>query len=127
VQTLAILWIQPLARSAKPGGPSNLASGAVTGRAALGERAGEGDARVGRGTRAEPFVKAPLCADCIGSYGSERVGDGLNVVSASSSRVYRGGSFDLPAAYARSTHRDAIGLAVRADYLGLRPARLPSA
>ena len=72
-------------------------------------------------------MKAPLCADCIGSYGSERVGDGLNVVSASSSRVYRGGSFDLPAAYARSTHRDAIGLAVRADYLGLRPARLPSA
>jgi hypothetical protein len=43
-----------------------LASGAVTGRAALGERAGEGDARVGRGTRSEPFVKAPLCADCDG-------------------------------------------------------------
>ena len=43
-----------------------LASGAVTGRAALGERAGEGDARVGRGSRAEPFVKAPLCADCDG-------------------------------------------------------------
>ncbi len=41
-----------------------LASGAVTGRAALG--AGEGDVRVGRGTRAEPYVKAPLCADCDG-------------------------------------------------------------
>ncbi len=38
----------------------------MTGRAALGERAGEGDVRVGRGTRAEPFVKAPLCADCDG-------------------------------------------------------------
>ena len=43
-----------------------LASGGVTGRAALGARAGEGDARVGRGSRAEPFVKAPLCADCDG-------------------------------------------------------------
>ncbi|MCB9879403.1 MAG: transposase [Planctomycetes bacterium] len=40
-----------------------LASGAVTGRAALGERAGQIDVRVGRGTRAEPFVKGPLCAD----------------------------------------------------------------
>lgn len=43
-----------------------LASGGVTGRAALGARAGEGDARVGRGSRAELFVKAPLCADCDG-------------------------------------------------------------
>jgi len=33
-----------------------LATGAMRGRAALGERAGEGDVRVGRGTRAEPFV-----------------------------------------------------------------------
>ena len=64
------------------------------------------------------------CADRYGAYGSERPGDGLNLVSGSSSRVYRGGSFDLPAAYARSSHRDAIGPAVRADYLGLRPARL---
>jgi len=43
-----------------------LGSGAVAGRAVLGERTGEGDARVGRGTRAEPFVKGPLCADCDG-------------------------------------------------------------
>jgi hypothetical protein len=43
-----------------------LGSGAVVGRAALGEQAGERDVRVGRGTRAEPFVKGPLCADCDG-------------------------------------------------------------
>ena len=43
-------------------------SGALSGRAALGQRVGEGDARVGRGTRAEPgpFVKASLCGDCDG-------------------------------------------------------------
>ena len=43
-----------------------LGSGAVAGRAVLGERTGEGDARVGRGTRAEPLVKGPLCADYDG-------------------------------------------------------------
>ena len=43
-----------------------LASGAVVGRTVLGERAGEGDVRVGRGTRAEAFVKGPLCADVDG-------------------------------------------------------------
>ena len=43
-----------------------LASGAVSGRRAFGERAGEGDVRVGRGTRAEPFVRGPLCAECDG-------------------------------------------------------------
>ncbi len=35
-------------------------------RAALGERAGAWDQRVGRGTRAEPFVKGPLCAELDG-------------------------------------------------------------
>ena len=43
-----------------------LGSGALTGRAVLGERAGVGDEHVGRGTRDEPFVKGPLCADCDG-------------------------------------------------------------
>jgi hypothetical protein len=43
-----------------------LASAAVTGRGAQGERAGEGDLRVGRGSRAEPFVQGPLCAECDG-------------------------------------------------------------
>ncbi|MFT4843753.1 MAG: hypothetical protein ACI90M_004235, partial [Candidatus Azotimanducaceae bacterium] len=31
-----------------------------------GERAGQRDVRVGRGTRDEPFVKGPLCADFDG-------------------------------------------------------------
>ena len=43
-----------------------LGSAAVQGRAALGERAGARDARPGRGSRDEPFVKAPLCADVDG-------------------------------------------------------------
>jgi len=44
----------------------DLAAAAVQGRAALGERAGQRDQRVGRGTRNEPFVKGPLCADIDG-------------------------------------------------------------
>jgi hypothetical protein len=45
-----------------------LAAAAVQWRAALGERAGHRDARVGRDGRSEPFalVKAPLCAECHG-------------------------------------------------------------
>ncbi|MDO8349366.1 MAG: transposase [Planctomycetota bacterium] len=43
-----------------------LGAAAVQGRAALGERAGERDVRVGRGTRSEPFVKGPQCADVEG-------------------------------------------------------------
>ncbi len=45
-----------------------LAAAAVQGRAALGERAGQRDARVGRDGRSEPFalVRAPLCAECDG-------------------------------------------------------------
>ncbi len=43
-----------------------LASAAVQGRTALGERAGQRDQRVGRGSCAEPFVKGPLCADVDG-------------------------------------------------------------
>ena len=40
-----------------------LAAGAVVGRSVLGEHAGTADVRVDRGTRNEPFVKGPLCAD----------------------------------------------------------------
>ncbi|MBX3464133.1 MAG: transposase [Planctomycetes bacterium] len=43
-----------------------LGAAAVQGRTALGERAGERDVRVGRGSRSEPFVKGPLCADVDG-------------------------------------------------------------
>ena len=43
-----------------------LGSAAVQGRAALGGRAGERDARPGRGSRDEPYVKAPLCAEVDG-------------------------------------------------------------
>ena len=43
-----------------------VSSGAVVGRAVLGEHSGSADVRVDRGTRHEPFVKGPLCADCDG-------------------------------------------------------------
>ncbi len=43
-----------------------LQAASVQGRAALGERAGERDARVGRGSRSEPLVKRPLCAEVDG-------------------------------------------------------------
>jgi hypothetical protein len=43
-----------------------LGAAAVQGRTALGERVGERDVRVGRGSRSEPFVKRPLCADVDG-------------------------------------------------------------
>lgn len=43
-----------------------LAAASVQGRAALGERAGEWDQRVGRGTQNQPFVKGPLCAEVDG-------------------------------------------------------------
>ena len=53
-----------------PGGEEqllmDLSSAAVQGRAALGERPGAADVRVGRGRRADPFVKAALCADSDG-------------------------------------------------------------
>jgi hypothetical protein len=38
--------------------PVELGAAAVQGRAAFGERAGERDLRIGRGTRVEPFVKS---------------------------------------------------------------------
>jgi len=44
----------------------DLGAAAVQGLAALGERAGTRDVRVGRGTRNEPFVKGPLCAELEG-------------------------------------------------------------
>lgn len=43
-----------------------LVAAAVQGRAALGERAGQPDGRVGRDGRHEPLVKAPLCAQVDG-------------------------------------------------------------
>ena len=43
-----------------------LVAAAVQGRAALGERAGQLDGRVGRDGRYEPFVKGPLCAEMDG-------------------------------------------------------------
>ena len=43
-----------------------LDSAAVQGVAASGERKGQRDVRVGQGTRDEPFVKGPLCADFDG-------------------------------------------------------------
>ena len=38
-----------------------LDSAAVQGVAAIGERQGQRDVRVGQGSRGEPFVKGPLC------------------------------------------------------------------
>lgn len=43
-----------------------LDAAAVQGVAASGERRGQRDVRVGQGTREEPFVKGPLCADFDG-------------------------------------------------------------
>jgi hypothetical protein len=43
-----------------------LAAAAVEGRAALGERAGHRDGRIGRDGRWEPLVKGPLCASIDG-------------------------------------------------------------
>ena len=43
-----------------------LVAAAVQGRAALGDRAGQLDGRVGRDGRYEPFVKGPLCAEVEG-------------------------------------------------------------
>jgi len=43
-----------------------LAAAAVEGRAALGERAGQRDGRVGRDGRWSPLVKGPLCAELDG-------------------------------------------------------------
>ena len=45
---------------------AELSAASVQGRTALGERAGEGDCRPGRGTRNEPFAKGPLCAELDG-------------------------------------------------------------
>jgi hypothetical protein len=43
-----------------------ITAAAVQGRTALGERAGQRDERPGRGSREEPFVKGPMCADLDG-------------------------------------------------------------
>ena len=40
-----------------------LASAEIEGRAALGERAGQRDGRIGRDSRWEPLVRGPLCAE----------------------------------------------------------------
>ena len=66
------------------------------------------------------------CRDHYSDYGSERSGDGLRPDSADRSalRVYRGGSFGIPAAYARSANRYLLAPSIRGDDLGLRPARL---
>ena len=55
-----------------------LDAAAVQGVALSGERAGQRDVRVGRGTRDEPFVKGPLCADLDGFslHGAVRVAAG---------------------------------------------------
>ena len=55
-----------------------LDAAAVQGVALSGERAGQRDVRVGRGTRDEPFVKGPLCADFDGFslHGAVRVAAG---------------------------------------------------
>ena len=55
-----------------------LDAAAVQGVALSGVRAGQRDVRVGRGTRNEPFVKGPLCADFDGFslHGAVRVAAG---------------------------------------------------
>jgi formylglycine-generating enzyme required for sulfatase activity len=55
-----------------------------------------------------------------------RPGDGLRLVSTgtAATRVYRGGSLDNEARYARSAIRYQIDPSIRGHYLGVRPARL---
>jgi serine/threonine protein kinase/formylglycine-generating enzyme required for sulfatase activity len=65
------------------------------------------------------------CRDWYGSYGAAtRPGDGLRLVDGSSgSRVNRGGSYQDPAAGARSARRSRLAPTLRLSGLGLRPAR----
>ena len=66
------------------------------------------------------------CRDQWSDYGSERPGDGARPDSGgpSSNRAYRGGSFSIPAASARSAYRNHNAPSFRNYDLGLRPARL---
>ncbi|MBK9387892.1 MAG: SUMF1/EgtB/PvdO family nonheme iron enzyme [Planctomycetes bacterium] len=68
---------------------------------------------------------AEWCRDQRGSYGGERSGDGLRPEGAdrSRNRVFRGGSFIGPAAYARSAYGSGYVPTFRNDDLGLRAAR----
>jgi formylglycine-generating enzyme required for sulfatase activity len=66
------------------------------------------------------------CLDEYGGYlGTVRGGDGLRRRGdGSSNRVFRGGSFNLPARNARSSDRYRTAPSVRVNDLGLRPARI---
>jgi serine/threonine protein kinase/formylglycine-generating enzyme required for sulfatase activity len=69
---------------------------------------------------------AEWCRDQRGRYGNERAGDGARpeVEDRTRNRVYRGGSFIGPAAYARSADSSGYAPLFRNDDLGVRPARL---
>ena len=73
---------RPYVRHLRLGGQLLLKRGldaaAVQGVALSGDRAGQRDVRVGRGTRDEPFVVTPLCADLDGFslHGAVRVAAG---------------------------------------------------
>ena len=60
--------------------------------------------------------------DWYGSYGSGAVTDPRGAASGTN-RVFRGGCWDLEAAYARSAYRRNYGPDNRTDSLGFRPAR----
>jgi len=60
--------------------------------------------------------------DWYGSYGSGAVTDPRGAASGTN-RVFRGGCWDLEAAYARSAYRRKYGPDNRTDSLGFRPAR----
>jgi formylglycine-generating enzyme required for sulfatase activity len=65
------------------------------------------------------------CLDEYGPYEVDpRPGDGLRLHGGARYRVGRGGSFNDPAAFARSALRSLFSPVVRAILLGVRPARV---
>ncbi len=65
------------------------------------------------------------CRDIYGGYDRDvEPGNGLRKVTGARYRVYRGGSYSDPAAYARSAVRNNPVPGSRRSILGVRPARV---
>ena len=64
------------------------------------------------------------CLDRMGSFGSERPGDGLREGGSERLRPHRGGGYDSIRENTRITRRYYLALTVGSPFLGVRPARL---